>query len=250
MNAIELESPDAPQPKPTDPESYALERSLISLIQLGAATSHRSQQHVIGISEIGRICERQIAYKLNDTEPSNLTDPLRALVGTGWHLAMKEMFTRLDAGSGRFLVEHDVRFRGIPGTYDLYDRMTRTLIDWKTVLLAKLKSIRYNGPQSAHVVQLQTYAATLIIAGEKPIAAALAYVPVDGVLDELHVWRTGLDPSVADKAVDRVNAIDGRLPSTVNATYTDLCSWCDYYQPESTDIDAACPGDPNKRSKP
>lgn len=247
--STEIEAPDASHAKPLDPESYALQRSLISLIQLGAATSHRSLQPVIGMSEIGRICERQIAYTLNGTEKSNLTDPLRALIGTGWHLAMEAMFKRLDGGSGRFLVERNVRFRGIPGTLDLYDRLEHTLIDWKTVLRSKLANIRYNGPQSAHVIQLQGYAATLAAAGEDVRWCALAFIPVDGELDDLYVWRTPYDASVADAAVNRVNKLLDRPASTVDPTYSDLCPWCDFYQPDSTDIEAGCPGDPNKRRK-
>jgi len=248
--SVELQSPDTPHARETDVESYALQRSLVSLIQLGAATSHRSLQTSIGTSEIGRICERQIAYKLSGTPPTNLTDPLRALVGTGFHLAMAEIFRRLDSGSGRFLVEHRVRFRGIPGTCDLYDRMSRTVIDWKTCLKSKLTRIRYDGPQVSYVIQLQMYAAALLAAGETPQWCALVFVPVDATLDEVHVWRTAFDPAVADKAVNRVNELVDRLPSTVNASPSELCGWCDHHQPDSTDIDTGCPGDPNKRRKP
>lgn len=250
LQETEFETPRPPS-APPDAEAYALESSLRSLIFLGAATSERSQQTAIGASDLGTACDRKLAYQLAHTPPAHITDPLRALVGIGLHSVMADVFRRLDGGSGRFLVERQVRFRGIPGTADLYDRMTHTVVDWKTVFKNKLARLRMDGPPRHYVVQVQTYAAGLHAAGEDVRWCAIAYLPVDGTLDDMWIWRTAFDPTVADNAVTRVNAISelqmtdvtGRIrPSTVEAAPSNLCPWCEHYHKSAVDLDAACPG--------
>ena len=235
-----------------DPEAYALEESLRSLIALGAATHPRSRQHAIGASEIGRGCARRLAYRLADVPPVNLTDPLRALAGAGVHAVMADTFRRLDAGSGRFLVEVPVRYRGVPGTCDLFDRLTGTVIDWKTILKSKVGRLRVNGPSPEHVTQVQVYGAALACQGENVRAVALAFLPVDATLADMWLWRGTPDIDIADKAVDRLNGIaarqldspDGRVePSLVEPTPSALCRWCDHHNPQSTDSDTACRGE-------
>lgn len=242
-----VESPPWTLPSPPsgpiiDPEAYALETAVRSLILLGAATSPRSLQQSIGSSEIGHVCDRRIAYRLAGTPASNLTDPLRSLVGVGWHAAMADMFTRLDGGSGRFLVEHHVKYRDVPGTIDLFDRALHTLFDWKSTLKSKLTAIRHNGPPTPYVVQTQTYGAGLEAQGEDVRHVALVFVPVDADLDGLYVWRTRYDRAVADAAIDRVDKLRGRLPSTVPQTPDEMCGWCDQFRPGATDLNTACPG--------
>ena len=237
--SVELKRP-APVERPApDPEAYALECALRSLVHIGAVTSERSRQRAIGASGVGELCARQLAHRAAGTRPSNVPDPLRALIGTGVHSAMAGLLVRLDAGSGRFLVEHPVRYRGVPGTVDLFDRLTGTVVDWKTAHLAKLRHVQQSGPPSHYVVQLQIYGAALAAAGETVRALALAYVPLDGTLDELWVWRTTPDPRAADAAINRLNAIVGAElesvarpdPSTVEASPSALCRWCPYYLP-------------------
>jgi hypothetical protein len=235
-------APVAPPGPTVDPEAYALECVLRSLISLGAVTSPRSRQTAIGTSEIGHVCDRRIAYRLAGTPRSNLTDPLRALVGVGWHAAMAEVFGRLDGGLGRFLVEYPVSYRGIPGTLDLYDRASRTVIDWKTTLRSRVVATRHGGPPTPYVVQVQTYGAALESMGETPSHVALAYVPTDAELSGLWVWRTPYDRAVADAAIERLDRLRGRLPGATAPTPSETCGWCDNFRPHSTNLDLACPG--------
>lgn len=235
-----------------DPEAYALEASLRSLVWLGAATSPRSRQRVVGASELGEPCQRKLAYRLDGTPPVNLPDPLRATVGTGVHAVMADMFRRLDAESGRFLVEIPVRYRGIPGTVDLFDRLTATVIDWKTVLRGKLGKLRVDGPPERYRVQLHTYAAGLMAMGETVRWVALAYMPIDSTLDDMWVWRTAASVAEADTAIDRLNGIHERKlnnvsgviePAGVEAKPSVLCGWCDYHRPGIPTDDYGCKGD-------
>lgn len=242
VTAPVLREPAPPSAKPVNPEDYALETLFRSLIHLGAITEARSLQRGIGISSLGAMCERQITYAMTGTQPVHFNDPLRALFGTGWHLVMKEMFGRLDAGRGRFLIEKPQRFRGIPGTPDLLDRYTHTLVDWKTTLKSKLNRIRNDGPPTGYVVQLQGYAAALISAGETVKRCALIYVPVDGELDDIYAWSTLVQPDIANAAVERINALQDRQPVDTPMSPSALCGWCDYHNPNSTDIRTSCPG--------
>jgi hypothetical protein len=235
-------SPDPPAEPKLDVEAYAIEAALRSLIMLGSVTAPRSLQVTLGTSEVGHVCERRIAYRLAGTPKANLTDPLRSLTGTGVHLALADMFRRLGAHSGRFLVEQPVCYRGVPGTVDLYDRYTRTVIDWKTVLKSKLSHLRHDGPARNYVTQTMLYAAGLREAGEDVKTVALAFLPVDDELAKLWVWRAPFDQARADEAMDRIEALRYRAPETVPATPDRLCGWCDYYRPQSTDLATGCPG--------
>lgn len=242
MSTVEIQPPDEAKPKALDAEAYALETVLKSLIQLGASTSPRSKQTTLGISQAGQPCDRQLAYRANLVTPVKLTDPLASLVGIGFHLAMAELFTRLDAGTGRFLVEQPVSCRGIPGTFDLYDRLLRTLFDWKTTKLAKIKHIRSEGIPAAHMVQLQLYGQALKDAGEDVRWLALAYVPVDSTLDDMYVWRTNPDSAVIEKTTQRLVDISFLAPSEATANPSPLCNWCQHHHPQGTDVDHSCSG--------
>jgi hypothetical protein len=249
--SVTLKAPDTPTGQRPDPEAYALGMALRSLVSLGAATAPRSLSRAVGASQLGAVCDRRLAYKLAGTPPVNLTDPLRALVGVGVHLVLADMFRRLDQGAGRFLVETPVTYRGVHGTCDLYDRWSGTVVDWKSTLKAKLSHVRAEGPSPEQVVQCHTYGAGLTVAGEKVRTVALVYVPVDGGLDDWHVWRAPYDQTIVDGAVDRLNQLaqvqltapSGRLqPSTVTPTPTVLCGWCEHHNAASDDTDRACPG--------
>ena len=227
---------------PLDVEAYALESALRGLVHLGSATAPRSVQSSLGSSEAGHACDRRIAYRLAGARSTNLRDPLRAFVGSGFHLAVADLFRRLDAGSGRFLVEQRLSYRGLPGTVDLFDRFTNTVIDWKTTLKAKLSKVRHDGPAQPYVVQAQLYGAALAAAGEDVRSVALAFVPVDGTLNDLWVWRARFDQRIADEAIDRVERLAGKDPATVKHTPDRLCPWCSHYREGSTDLTVGCPG--------
>jgi CRISPR/Cas system-associated exonuclease Cas4 (RecB family) len=237
-----LQEPDQPHAKPLDAEAYALQITLASLIQLGATTSRRSRQTTIGISQLGGTCDRELSYRENATCPSNLTDPLRALVGTGLHLALAELFRRLDAGAGRFLVETDVAYRGTPGTLDLLDRFSGTLIDWKSTTKAKITQIRYHGPPGSYIIQLQAYAAALVTQGETVRKVALVYLPVDSTLEDIYVWLSTYEQQAADTAIEKLAQMRLKAPHEVQATPSALCAYCAYHNPQSTELDHACPG--------
>jgi hypothetical protein len=232
-------------PVKVDVEAYALGAVYRTLIAIGAATAPRSVQRSIGSSELGYACERRLAYRLSGTPTVNVRDPLASMMGTGFHAVLADTFTRLNETltPGRFLIETPVVYRDIPGTCDLYDRETATVVDWKTSTLDKISHMPGQGVAANYQVQGQTYAAGLAARGEDVRHVALMFFPRDGKrLDQAWMWRTRFDRAVADVAVDRLETLRGKDPAAVAATPDRLCGWCSHYLPGSTDLSVGCPG--------
>jgi hypothetical protein len=228
-----------------DAEAYALGMVYRTFIEVAAALAPRSQQNVIGSSELGHLCDRRMVYKLRATPVTNRKDPLVSLIGTGFHAVMADGFAQINAVVGqRFLIETKVTYRGVPGTCDLYDRETRTVVDWKTSTVDKIGHMRAQGPASNYIVQVQCYAAGLAARGEDVAQVALVFVPRDGKsLDQIWVWRAKFDSSIADAAIDRMEALRGKAAASVPASPDRLCGWCSHYLPGSTDLSIGCPGE-------
>lgn len=231
------------KPEPERPPVSAVAQQLASMIQLGATHSPRSRQTVVGASEVGQLCDRRLTYKLGGTEPVNWSDdPLRPLIGTGVHLALDDVFARLDDGAGRYLMRHRIMYRDVPGEIDLYDRWLRLLVDWKTSTKAKIARYAKGEVTAEYLVQAQIYAAGLIEQGKPVDAIAICYVPLDGALRDM--WATELTPdrAMADAAIDRLEVLRGLAPVNATPTPTHTCGWCPQYQPTATDLALACPG--------
>jgi hypothetical protein len=240
-----------PQPEPgplplPDIPSMILEESIRDAIWMSEATSHRSKQAEIGWSEAGDACPRKLAYALTGTAKISYADPLKAMVGTGGHLIMAQHYQRLDNGSGRYVTEVPLEYRGIPGTADLLDRRRRVVIDWKFKPIAKVKRLIREGVEKlspGYVVQAHGYGAGLRAAGEDVSSVALAFVPTDDTLAGIHVWSAPLDETVADKAADRLDALRGFGPHQIPPRPSPLCPWCPWYRAGwAGDRATACPG--------
>lgn len=215
---------------------------LSSTIALGAATQRRNLQVELGASQIGIECDRQLSYRLHNTVVVNTAvDPMRSLVGTGVHLLLQEIFTRLDGGSGRFLTEQYVSYRGVPGQADLYDGWLRTVIDWKTTSKARIADYVKNGLPQSYRTQIQIYAAGLQELGLDVRQVAVAFLPYDGPLSGLWTWQAEPDRSIADTAIERVAKLREITPEDAQAIPSRACSYCPYYSPRSTDVRFGCP---------
>lgn len=232
-----------------DPEAYALGRTLASLIALGLGTDKRSLQQTIGSSEVGHVCDRRVSYKVHNAPPTNTKAQggrLRRAIGTGVHLMLANVFIDLDKGSGQFLVETSVSYRGIPGTADLVYRMGHVVVDWKTAKKAKIARVRKEGVPRYYQVQAQLYAAGLIARGEDIRHVAVVYIPIDidndEDLEQIHVWLAPVNQAMADDAVDRLGRLSKVAPADAHATPDRMCGYCNHYLPGSTDLNVGCPG--------
>jgi hypothetical protein len=234
-----------------DPVSAGLAEVLREQIWTGWAASPRSRQTVPGMSEIGAECPRQLAYKVAGVPPVNFSsEPMPSLTGTGMHAELAAIFSRLDGGTGRYLIESPVKLRGdegieIPGTVDLYDRRRRIVIDWKTTKAARLRKVRAEGPPGRYLTQIQCYAAALAQTGETPERVAIVYLPHDGSLNDLWAYTAAIDPDVPIQALRRyreiLNAVaPGNDPLAVDAQPTRLCGYCPHYSRNASAPNAAC----------
>lgn len=239
--------PDAVPTRRAEPEvnpiGIALGEWLRELIWTGSNTTARSLQKAIGMSEVGGECEREISYKLSGTPRSNISsDPMASLVGSGIHVMLADMFRRMDAGLGRWLIEKPVMYRGIPGSCDAFDTRRKLLIDWKSTAKAKIRKIRFDGPPKVYHTQANLYAAALKAEGFEVKQSVLVYLARDGELSDLYVCPVTIDQALADEAVDRMEKIRAQSPPDTKPSPSVLCGWCDYHNPRSTDLSISCPG--------
>lgn len=242
MEMALVDPPEVPPPPPADPVAMVAAAEARTIIRTIAASSARSRQVEVGMSEVGG-CGRKLAYRFAGAPAVHHPDPLPSFFGTAFHAAVEKGLERLDAAVGRYLIEHRVTYRTVPGTVDLYDRWNSLVWDWKTTKLKHLAWIRAYGPPHSHRVQIQGYAAGLRQEGYRVDDAVLVYVPRDGTTDDIYAWRTAVpaDVRAVDEAIDRLSTL-AIPPSQVEPSYTPLCGWCPFYQPSSTDLDRACPG--------
>lgn len=227
---------------PDDPDTLRYMGELIGLMRYAAATEARSVQPELGSSEAGSPCDRQVLYTLTGTPRVNQRDPLRTMIGSGLHLLLANFYGRLSVYSGRFLVETEVVFGGILGHVDLYDRLTGTVVDFKTTTKDKISHLKSQGPSPNYSTQVMLYGGGLEAAGHEVRMVALLFIPIDGELSDAWMWRHRYDRAVAEAAVSRVDSLRSLDPAMVKATPSRLCPWCNHYQPGSKDLAVACPG--------
>lgn len=209
-----------------------------------AANNPRARQRAIGPSEVGTPCVRRIGYKLAGTPATNQPDTWLATIGTAVHAWLAETFT-----SDRYLVEHRVEVReGLAGSVDLYDKQTKSVIDWKVVGDSSLKRYKANGPGEQYRTQAHLYGVGLSNAGYEVERVAIAFLPRGGTLRAMHLWSEPFNPDIAWKAIARLELAQ----TSINAagiealpllpTTDSFCHFCPYFLPGSTDLRTGCPG--------
>lgn len=214
----------------------------------------RSSQAHLGPSELGSECDRKLVYRLKGVQATSYGGGVKwaASVGTGVHTQMEAMTTWLDGGRGRFLVEHHVTIieGELEGTLDAYDRMRKRVIDWKSPSMRATRKYKLEGVGQQYYIQGQIYALGLAMQGETPKDIAIVMVPRDAASLEqgIHVEVFDYLPSVAHKAVDKFKrlrdlALTVSSPLEVDATPTNLCSYCAWYSPG---VKGACDGTTRK----
>ena len=232
---------------PMDPAAQRLTDHYVREMRYGFDNDERALQSDIGSSEIGWECDRRIAYKLAGRPRLNFSDPLRAIIGTGFHLWQAQKFRWLNRiRGGRYAVEYACSYRDIPGHGDLYDYVTSTVTDWKTTKLATIREMQRRGVPSYYVVQVQHNATALWAEGLEPKQVSLVFFPIDSVLDRTWTWRGEPNKALVDAAIDRVDRLRGVDPAYVPAHTGRHCGYCSQYDPNSTDLSWSCPAKKGK----
>jgi hypothetical protein len=232
----------------------ALANRIIFIVREASKSNPRSKQTSLGPSEIGEPCVRRMAYRLMAWDKVNdNSDPWPSISGTAIHASLADIFTK--DKSSQWLVEHRVTARkGCSGTLDLFDIDNGLVIDHKCVGATSMKARKAEGPTEQQIVQLNIYGLGLENDGYEVNKIALAFYPLGGMLDGLHVWMGDYDRSIAEKALARVDnvinllvAVDPEVTpanwSMIPATTSRACTYCPWFQPGSTDLSVACPGE-------
>jgi len=233
-------------------------RELLHYIAAGIEHAPRSQQVLIGPSEIGNPCRRRIAYKLLDTPGVRVLAPnWKATVGTGAHLWLADTFGVIEADVGveRFYVETELVIAElggelIKGTCDLYDRMTATVVDWKTTSAPKLLDYKRHGPGAQYRAQAHLYGLGWRRLGLPVDQVMIVFLPRNGELCDTYVWYERFDVELARAALDRLAGIKqlvdtfGTSSLAMLPTTEAYCLHCPFLIFDSPDLVKGCPGDP------
>lgn len=223
----------------------------------------RSLQRRIGPSELGHPCQRRIGYKLLDFDefpPPEAEVPWLPTIGTGVHSWLEEAFEQANAGHDydRYLVEMRVSVGvvggvEITGSMDLYDRVTATVIDHKIVGPTTLKKYKSKGPGEQYRGQIHLYGRGARRRGLPVDRVMIAFLPRNGELRDAYIWHEPYDEAFADSVLQRVEGISltvgalGAAALPMLATADAYCQRCPFFQRNSTDLTAGCPGDENAR---
>lgn len=236
---------------------------LLWIIADALANHPRNLQRAIGPSEVGGPCARQIGYKQLGADVVNTAEHnWKAGVGTAVHAMLERvldgynlMFADSVGGQERFLVEHKVNVGQIGGvdiwgSDDVYDRVTATVVDWKTTTPEKLRDYRANGPGPQYRAQAHLYGRGLTAQGYPVDTVMLVFLLRNGRLRDSYVWHEPYDEQVALDALARAEAIDtvvkagGTAALALLPTADHYCTTCPFFKAQSSDLAAGCPGDP------
>ena len=242
---------------------------LDAAIEHGIRNQPRSLQRRIGPSEMGVPCDLRIAYRLLGTPECNPAGrlPWKPFVGTAMHEAIATIVESAnmadpayDQAGPRYLIEHRVPIaqvggEDIDGSCDLYDRLTATVLDWKIVGGAQLRTYKTNGPGEQYRTQVHLYGYGWRRRGYPVRHVAVYFLPRDQEWRQRHIWSEPYDEQIALDAITRVQGI-AALASALGAGALPLmrrrqawCQFCPWHKPGSADLSGGCPGDPDALKK-
>lgn len=248
----------------TPPDMVGTE--LMDLIQTRIRNHPRTLQQEIGPSEIGHPCARRIGYTLNGHPEREGLVNWKATVGTAIHTWMEELldldnldYAEAHNGQERWYVETKVNTGDINGTdiwgsCDVFDRVTGTVIDWKTCGPTMLRKYVKNGPGDAYRIQAHLYGRGWQRKGLDVRNVMIIFLPRQGeLLRDSHIWHEPYDVHVALHALQRATGIDLTLAQLGDdalpllPTADAYCSHCPFFLAGSQDPRIGCPGHPREQ---
>lgn len=250
-----------------NPDLLAAE--LLEMIAFDIDNQERSLQKAIGPSQVGSPCPRKVSYGLLQTPKRNLNalPKLKAYVGQGVHKMLETMLDKYNLAHAadwgyeeRFYIEEVVRTGEIAGEpldghCDVYDRLTCTVIDWKTVGPTMLKNYRINGPGLQYKTQAHLYGRGWARYRGLPVdTVMLIFIPRQGELKDSYIWHEPYDEQIALGALARADALTRVLQMLgpdmalqAMDAIEDHCGDCDWFTPHrETASTEGCPGAPRE----
>lgn len=248
-----------------NPEELKLE--LLDIVAHDIETQPRNLQLAIGPSGVGSPCARKVGYGLLQIPKLNpIAEPnWKAYVGQGVHLNLEGAMDRYNLANAlyighteRFYVETPLQcgeIAGVPlvGHCDVYDRVSATVIDWKTCGPTMLKHYRANGPGSTYKSQAHLYGRGWSRYLGLPVdRVMLVFFPRQGELRETHFWDEPYDEQIAVAALNRADAIAATITAlgpeeglAALPAVEDYCGQCDWFFPGGSptgNFINGCPG--------
>lgn len=202
---------------------------LINIITKSGKTSVRSQQKRVGPSEVGG-CARKLWYKLNDQEKTNPnTLSLASILGTGIHSHLQKIFHEQDPWGERYILEGEYDFPedNLVGHVDMFDKVNKEVIDWKTSTKANLG--RYF-PSRAQRWQVQLYGLLVNRAGHDVNTVTLVGIPRDGDERDIVYHSEPFDVEVCKEALAWLKEVrEATTPPPAEKDATFCRNYCSFY---------------------
>lgn len=228
-----------------DTPPFDVSRALIDQVKDYAAWSPRSQQTMIGASEIGTPCSRRLAYKLLGVEAVNTdTDSWPAIVGTSVHTYLERAFKK----NPDYMTEVKVVLEPwTKGTADLVHLPSKTVIDHKVVGATALKTYRSKGMSDQYRVQLNMYALGLRLQDIEIDNIAIMFWSRSGMMRDAFSITEAYDEALVEQTFARFDAIKAMTEMGTSAlplipTTPTHCVYCPFFFPLSSDATESCNG--------
>jgi hypothetical protein len=187
--------------------TFNVQAAVLSTIEKAIIGEPRSQQTMIGPSEIGSACEHCLAAKLAGwTEREDAA--WLPYVGTAMHAYLEPVFKREEG----WLTETRVNVgliadQAVNGTSDLFHIPSGTVIDHKLTGASTLKKAKA-GPTPVYRTQAHLYGLGFMRAGYDVNTVAINYLPRNAVSLRSGVWwQEPFSPIIALDALDRATDI-------------------------------------------
>lgn len=233
-----------------------LREEILTRIADHLANAPRTLQKQVGPSELGTPCARRLAYRMARVPVVNDRGVAwKPAVGSAVHVFLADVFCEANRGlaSPRWLTEVTVEvgeIAGVPvrGSADLFDRVTATVVDFKVVGVASLRSMKASGPGVQYRAQFHLYARGLIRRGVEVDRVAMLELSQNGEFAEAVWWSEPYDEQVALDALRRADAIAALVQAAgpgaagVLPTAEAFCAYCPWHLPAATELAEACPG--------
>lgn len=199
----------------------------------------RGWQPEPGISALGG-CERQVAYLIARTPPTNTPPPTKpAVLGTWLHEKILPLLA--DSLGADSEVEGEVFVEGLKGHSDLYVQVGPIVVDLKTCTESAISRARRKGPTRNHLWQTLGYGKARRDAGQPVEQVAIIYL--DRARGEHYVWTAPYDEAEANEAMRwyaDVRAVAKRDPDLAARGgrgpgldwKCDACKWLDRCWPD------------------
>ena len=228
-----------------DTPPFDVSTTLIKQVKEYSAWSPRSQQTMIGASEIGTPCSRRLAYKLLGVEAVNTdTDSWPAIVGTSVHSYLERAFKK----NPDYMTEVPVVLEPwTKGTADLVHLPSKTVIDHKVVGATALKTYKAKGMSAQYRVQLNMYALGLRLQDIEIDTIAIMFWSRSGMMRDAFSISEPYDEALVEDTFKRFDAIKAMTQMGTTAlplipTTPTHCLYCPYFFPLSTDATESCNG--------